>query len=111
MSFFDSRKIVPLLSGFVFGPIRSLFSFRSSVIAAVFSHSRIAPHNSARLLPHMIEFFDFQPKFTPLTLYRCSVRRSRMPYPSPPSSMTVSVGLYSSIASMTCPTVVMVSSP
>ena len=111
MSFLLSKKIVPAESGLVFGPVRSDFSCRSVGMLALRNQSRMAPHSSARLLPHMIGFFDFQPKFTPRTLYRCSVSRSSIPYPRPPSSITVSVGLNSSIASMTCPTVVMVSSP
>ena len=102
---------MPVLSGLVLGPVRSFFSCRSSCTAAVLSHSRIAPQISARLLPHIIGFFAFQPKFTPRTLYLCSVSRSRMPYPSPPSSSTTSAGLKSSMASITCPTTVMVSSP
>ena len=111
ISFLLSKKIVPLESGLVLGPVRSAFSCLSGAIDAVFNQSRNAPHSSARLLPHITWFLAFQPKLTPRTLYRCSTSRSSMPYPSPPSSITVSVGLYSSIASMTCPTVVIVSSP
>jgi len=37
---------------------------------AVRSQSFIAPHISARLLPYMTGLLDFQPKFTPRTLYR-----------------------------------------
>ena len=111
MSFLLSRNIVPLLSGFIIGPVRSFFRKRSSGMAASFSQARISPHISARLLPHITGFFDLLPKLTPLILYRCSFSRSTMPAPRPPSSITTSAGLYVSMASITCPTTVMVSSP
>ena len=79
MSFLLSKKIVPAESGLVLGPVKSDFNCRSWGRLPDLSHSRIAPHSSARLLPHMIGFFDFQPKFTPRTLYRCSVSLSSMP--------------------------------
>ena len=111
ISFFDSRNSVPLLSGFVLGPIMSDFRNLSAGTLPVLSQSRMAPHISARLLPHMIWFLALLPKLTPLILYRCSFSRSTTPAPSPPSSMTVSAGLYSSMASMTWPTTSIVSAP
>ena len=111
MSFFDSRNSVPLLSGFVFGPIRSDFRNLSCGTLAVLSQSRMAPHISARLLPYMSCFCALLPKLTPRTLYRCSFSRSTTPAPKPPSSITVSAGLYSSMASMTWPTTSIVSAP
>ena len=106
-----SKKIVPLELGFLVGPTRSALSCRSSGMDALRSQSFIVPHISARLLPHITEFLAFQPKFTPRTLYRCSFSLSSIPYPSPPSSITVSTGLNSSMASITRPTMVIVSSP
>ena len=62
-------------------------------------------------IKNSVDLTEIPKKFTPRTLYLCSTNRSSIPYPSPPSSITVNVGLYSSIASMTLPTVVIVSSP
>ena len=111
MSFLLSSWIAPEESIILRGLTKSDLSCRSSFMAAVFSHSRMAPQISARLFFHATGFLAFQPKFTPRTLYFCSVKRSRMPYPSPPSSITVRVGRKSSIASITRPTIAIVSSP
>ena len=111
MSFLLSRNSVPLLSGLMRGPIRSVFRKRSSGMAASLSQSRMAPHISARLLPYMSCFCALLPKLTPLILYRCSLRRSTTPAPRPPSSTHTNAGLYSSMASMTCPTTSIVSAP
>ena len=109
MSFLLSNWIAPEDVSFCCTPVRSAFSRRSGGSAADFSQSRIAPQSSARLFMYMIGVLDAQAKLTPRTLYRCSLSRSRMPYPRPPSSITVSVGLNSSMASMMQPTVCMVS--
>ena len=111
MSFLLSSRIAPDEFVFLIGPVRSAFNCRSVGILAVLSQSFIAPHISARLFCHIIGLFAFQPKFTPRTLYRCSFSLSSIPYPSPPSSITVRTGLNSSMASMTWPTTDMVSSP
>ena len=111
MSFLDSRKIVPLESGLIIGETRSVFKNLSLGILADLSHSFILPHISALLLPYIMGLLDLLPKLTPLILYLCSLRRSTMPAPRPPSSITTKVGLNSSMASIMWPTTVMVSSP
>ena len=111
MSFLDSKNIEPLESGFIIGEIKSVFKNLSFGMLALLSHSRISPQICALMLPYIAGLRDFQPKLTPLILYRCSFSRSTIPAPNPPSSMNTIAGFHSSIASITCPTTVMVSSP
>ena len=68
ISFLDSKNMVPLLSGFIIGPMRSDFRYRSFGMLASYNQSFIAPHISARLFPYIMGFVDLLPKFTPRTL-------------------------------------------
>ena len=111
ISFLLSRNSVPRLSGLVRGLMRSVFRNLSVGMWPVLSQSRMAPHISARLLPHIVWFLALLPKFTPRILYRCSFSLSTTPAPSPPSSMQTSAGWNCSMASMTWPATSIVSAP